>query len=362
MKIGNRFIGPGHPTYVMAELSANHGQDFPRTVRLIEAMKAAGADAVKVQTYTADTMTIACDQAPFTIGGGTLWDGRTLHDLYREASMPWEWQPKLQAIAIRLGMDFFSTPFDASAVDFLERMQVPAHKVASFELVDLPLLRKIAATRKPVVMSTGMAAQAEIAEALATLREAGSGPVALLKCTSAYPARADEMDLRTMQDMAQRFAAPVGLSDHTLGCTVAVAAVALGACIVEKHFTLSRTEPGPDAAFSMEPGEFRQMVDAIRTAEQAIGRVNYEVAPSEAKSRVFRRSLFAVADIAPGERFTEHNVRCIRPAHGLHPRHLEKILGSSATTTIARGTPLDWNLVEAAGITRELATANASSL
>lgn len=347
-KIGNRPVGPGHPTYIIAELSANHGQDFDLTVRIIEAMKEAGADAVKVQTYTADTMTIASDKPPFLIGGGTLWDGRTLHDLYQEAYMPWDWQPRLKKIANDLGMDFFSTPFDASAVDFLEAMDVPVHKVASFELVDLPLLRKIAATKKPVIMSTGMSTLEEISEAVETLRSAGSGPLVLLKCTSAYPASPDEMDLRTIQDMAVRFQTPVGLSDHTLGSTVAVAAVALGACVVEKHFTLSRATPGPDSAFSMEPGEFREMVDAIRVTEQALGRVNYEVSPKEMKSRVFRRSLFAVADIAAGEAFTPENVRVIRPAHGLHPKYLEQLLGARARVSVERGTPLSWDLVEGA--------------
>jgi pseudaminic acid synthase len=347
-KIGNRPVGPGHPTYIIAELSANHGQDFDLTVRIIEAMKEAGADAVKVQTYTADTMTIASDKPPFLIGGGTLWDGRTLHDLYQEAYMPWDWQPKLKKIANDLGMDFFSTPFDASAVEFLEAMDVPVHKVASFELVDLPLLRKIAATKKPVIMSTGMSTLEEISEAVETLRSAGSGPLVLLKCTSAYPASPDEMDLRTIQDMAVRFQTPVGLSDHTLGSTVAVAAVALGACVVEKHFTLSRATPGPDSAFSMEPGEFREMVDAIRVTEQALGRVNYEVSPKEMKSRVFRRSLFAVADIAAGEAFTPENVRVIRPAHGLHPKYLEQVLGARARVAVERGTPLSWDLVEGA--------------
>ncbi len=345
-QIGNRPVGPGHPTYIIAELSANHGQDFDLTVRIIHAMKEAGADAVKVQTYTADTMTIASDQPPFLIGGGTLWDGRTLHDLYQEAYMPWDWQPRLKKISNDLGMDFFSTPFDASAVDFLEAMEVPVHKIASFELVDLPLLRKIAATGKPIIMSTGMSTLEEISEALDTLRAAGSGPIVLLKCTSAYPASPEEMDLRTIQDMAMRFQAHVGLSDHTLGSTVAVAAVALGACVVEKHFTLSRATPGPDSAFSMEPAEFREMVDAIRVTEQALGKVNYEVSEKEMKSRVFRRSLFAVEDIAEGAEFTEQNVRVIRPAHGLHPRYLPKVLAGRARVAIARGTPLSWDLIE----------------
>ena len=338
--LGGRLVGSGQPTYIIAELSANHGQDFAHSVRIIEAMRKAGADAVKIQTYTAETMTLASDQPPFLIGGGTLWDGRTLHDLYQEAYMPWDWQPKLQAVAADLGLDFFSTPFDASAVDFLEAMNVPCHKVASFELVDLPLLRKIAATHKPVIASTGMATEDEIAEAVKTLREGGCTQLALLKCTSAYPALPEEMHLRTITDMAARFGVPVGLSDHTMGHTVPVAAVALGACIVEKHFTLSRATPGPDSAFSLEPEEFAAMVTAIRTTEKALGRVNYQVSANEAMSRQFRRSLFVVADVKAGEPFTAQNVRSIRPGHGLHTRHLDEVLGQRAVRDLKRGTPL----------------------
>ncbi|MEQ2010478.1 MAG: pseudaminic acid synthase [Limisphaerales bacterium] len=350
LTIGSRKIGPGHPAYIIAELSANHGQDFDQAVRIVRAMASAGADAVKVQTYTADTLTIACDNEFFRIGGGTLWDGRTLHDLYQEAFMPWEWQPKLQAVGNELGLDFFSTPFDASAVDFLEAMNVPCHKVASFELVDLPLLKKIAATRKPVIASTGMATQDEIAEAVKTLRDGGCTQLALLKCTSAYPAQPEEMHLRTIADMAARFGVPVGLSDHTMGHTVPVAAVALGACIVEKHFTLSRATPGPDSTFSLEPDEFKAMVTAIRTTEKALGRVNYEVSANEAKSRQFRRSLFVVADVKAGEPFTAQNIRSIRPGHGLHTRHLGEVLGKRAARDLQRGTPLSWELVgDAAG-------------
>ena len=347
LHIGSRRVGPGQPAYIIAELSANHGQDFDQAVRIVRAMAAAGADAVKVQTYTADTLTIACDNEFFRIGGGTLWDGRTLHDLYQEAFMPWDWQPKLQAITTELGLDFFSTPFDASAVDFLEAMNVPCHKVASFELVDLPLLRKIAATRKPVIASTGMATQEEIAEAVQTLRDGGCTQLALLKCTSAYPALPEEMHLRTIADMSARFGVPVGLSDHTLGHTVAVAAVALGACIVEKHFTLSRATPGPDSTFSLEPEEFAAMVAAIRTTEKALGRVNYEVSANEAKSRQFRRSLFVVADVKAGEPFTTQNIRSIRPGHGLHTRHLAEVLGKKATREVKRGMPLSWELISA---------------
>lgn len=344
--IGGRKVGPGHPVYVIAELSANHGQDFDQAVRIIRAMKESGADAVKVQTYTADTLTIPCSNEYFRIGGGTLWDGRTLHDLYQEAYMPWEWQPKLQAVTEELGMDFFSTPFDDSAVDFLEAMAVPVHKVASFELVDLPLLRKIASTKKPIIASTGMATQDEIAEAVKTLREGGCSQLALLKCTSAYPALPEEMNLRTIPDISARFGVPAGLSDHTMGHTVPVAAVALGACIVEKHFTLDRKVPGPDSTFSLEPAEFKAMVEAIRITEKALGKVNYEVSANESKSRQFRRSLFVVADVKAGEAFTTKNVRSIRPGHGLHTRHLGEIIGKAAAQDITGGTPLDWSMVQ----------------
>ena len=263
VKIGNRFIGPGHPVYIVAELSANHRQDYDEAVRLIHAAKDTGADAVKLQTYTPDTMTIDIDLELFRHGKGSLWAGRTLYDLYTEAYTPWEWQPKLKKIANDLGLDLFSTAFDPSAVDFLEEMGVPVHKVASFEIVDIALIEKMARTGKPLIISTGMATLAEIEEAVQTARNAGATQIALLKCTSAYPAPPEEMNLRTIPHLAQAFDVPVGLSDHSLGIAVPVAAVALGACIVEKHFTLSRDDTGPDSAFSLEPREFKKMVTAI---------------------------------------------------------------------------------------------------
>lgn len=345
MKINQHLIGQGQPCYIIAELSANHAGDYTIAEQTVRAMKAAGADAVKVQTYTADSITLKSDLPPFRIGGGTLWDGRTLYDLYQEAYMPWEWQPRLQAVATAIGLDFFSSPFDATAVDFLEGMQVPAYKIASFELIDHPLLRKVAATRRPVIMSTGMATQEEIEESLGVLRVGGSGPVALLKCTSSYPALPEMMNLRTIQDMQARFQLPVGLSDHSDGHTISVAAVALGACIVEKHFILSRAQGGPDSAFSLEPAEFRALVDAVRATEQALGCVRYGGMPDEEKSRIFRRSLFAAEDISVGEAFTPRNVRCVRPALGLHPRHLDEVLAARSACYIARGTPLAWELV-----------------
>ena len=345
ISINGRSIGPGHPVYIIAELSANHGGDFDEAVRIVRAMKEAGADAVKLQTYTADTLTIDCDSGHFRIGGGTLWDGRTLHELYGEASMPWEWQPKLKDLAKELGMDCFSSPFDASAVDFLEEMGVPTHKIASFELVDLPLIRRVAATGKPMILSTGMASEEEIEEALGVSREAGARQIALLKCTSSYPADAAQMHLRTIPVMQEKFGVPVGLSDHTMGTAVPVTAVALGACIVEKHFTMDRSVPGPDAAFSLEPSEFKEMVEAIRTAEAALGEVTFGGDAEEKKSRVFRRSLFVVVDVAKGEPFTAENLRSIRPGGGLHPQFLEGIVGRKASCDIAKGTPLDWVLV-----------------
>lgn len=341
--INNRCVGPGFPVYVVAEMSANHNQDFDRAIRLVEAAKQAGADAIKVQTYTPDTMTIDCDSEHFQIQG-TLWDGRTLYDLYKEAYTPWDWQPRLKQIADELGIDLFSTPFDVTAVDFLEDMGVPAYKIASFENVDLPLLRQIAATGKPVIMSTGMATLAEIDEGVRAIRESGSGQLALLKCVSAYPARPGEMNLRTIPNLAETFHLPVGLSDHTLGTAVPVAAVALGACIVEKHFTLSRAIPGPDSAFSLEPQEFDEMVRDIRVTERALGQVCYEVTEQELASRDLRRSLFVVRDVEAGEMFTAENVRSIRPGHGLHPRHLGEVIGRRASRDIERGTPLAWDL------------------
>jgi N-acetylneuraminate synthase len=344
IEINNRRIGPGYPTYVIAEMSANHNQNFDQAVKILEAAKEAGADAIKLQTYTPDTLTIDCNNEYFQIRG-TLWDGRTLYDLYNEAYMPWGWQPRLKEIANEMGLDLFSTAYDDMAVDFLEAMAVPAYKIASFENIDLPLLRRIAQTGKPIIMSTGMATLAEIDEAVRTIREAGSSQLALLKCTSAYPASPKEMNLRTIPHLAEAFNVPVGLSDHTLDIAVPVAAVALGACIVEKHFTLSRDIPGPDSAFSLEPYEFKVMVEAVRTAKKALGSVHYGASEREAVSRVFRRSLFVVQDMKAGEMFTLENARSIRPGYGLHTRYLEEVVGRYASRDIKRGTPLTWDLV-----------------
>ena len=345
MEIQGRPIGQGFPTYILAEMSANHNQNFDEAVKIIEAAKDAGADGVKLQTYTPDTMTIDCDNDYFQIGKGTIWEGRNLCDLYREAFTPWEWQPKLKEIADQQGIDLFSTPFDPTAVYFLEEMNVPAYKIASFEIVDMPLIRRIAQTGKPIILSTGMATLAEIDEAVTTIRDAGNNQLALLKCTSAYPARPEDMNLLTIPHLTQAFDVPVGLSDHTLDIVVPVAAVALGACIVEKHFTLSRAKPGPDSAFSLEPPEFRAMVDSVRTTEKALGRVCYGASENEMKSRVFRRSLFVVQDMKADEMFTAQNVRSIRPGHGLHTRYLDVVLGKKARIDIDRGTPLSWDII-----------------
>lgn len=345
IRVGRHTIGPGHPTYIVAEISANHRQDYEEAVKLVHAAKEIGADAVKLQTLTPDTITLKSDRAEFRVGGGTLWDGRTLYDLYAETYMPWDWQPKLKEVANGLGLDLFSSPFDPTAVDFLEKMDAPAYKVASFEIVDLPLIERMARTRKPLILSTGMATRKEIQAAIDAARGAGARQIALLKCNSGYPAPAEEMNLRTIPDMQTRFRVPVGLSDHTLGIAASVAAVSLGACIIEKHFTLSRSLPGPDSAFSLEPPEFKAMVDAIRTTEGALGRARYGPTAAERKSLPFRRSLFVVEDMKKGDRFTETNVRSIRPASGLPPGDLKKVLGRRARRDIARGTPLRRDLI-----------------
>ena len=344
-EINGRTIGPEQPAYLVAELSGNHNQDFDQAVEMVKAAAEAGADAVKLQTYTPDTITIDCDDEHFRIGEGTVWEGRTLYDLYGEAYTPWEWQPELKAIANELGMDLFSTPFDFTAVDFLEEMGVPCYKIASFEIVDLPLIRRVAATGKPMIISTGMASLAEIGEAVTTAREAGCDQLCLLKCTSAYPASPEMMNLRTIPDLVEQFGVVAGLSDHTLSPVVPAAAVALGASVIEKHFTLDRALEGPDSTFSLEPQEFKSMVESVRTVEKALGSVSYGSGEGEKASRAFRRSLFVVQDMEEGEEFTEENVRSIRPGAGLHPRHLEDVLGSRAKVAIARGTPLSWDLI-----------------
>lgn len=338
-KINNHLIGSGQPVYIIAEMSANHNQSFDQAVKIIEAAKEAGADAIKLQTYTPDTLTIDCDNEYFRIKG-TLWEGKTLYELYKEAYTPWEWQPKLQKIAQKLNIDFFSTAFDNTAIEFLEKMNVPAYKVASFENVDMLLLRRIAQTGKPVIMSTGMATLEEINEAVNAVHEAGCSQLALLKCTSAYPAPPEEMNLRTISNLIETFTIPVGLSGHSLELAIPVAAVALGASIIEKHFTLSRNESGPDSSFSLEPREFKNMVDAVRTTEKSLGSIRYNAGKHEESSRIFRRSLFVTKDMKAGDVFTIENIRSIRPGFGLHTRFFNEVLEHRALHDIKRGTPL----------------------
>lgn len=348
ISIAGRAIGPGHPVYVIAEVSANHGQRYETAERLVRGAKDAGADAVKLQTYTPDTITIDSDAPPFRHGSGSLWAGETLHHLYERAYMPWEWQPRLKALADELAIHLFSSPFDPTAVEFLLGMEVPAFKVASFELVDLPLIQAMARTGRPLVISTGMATEGEVDEAVAAARDGGAREIALLKCTSAYPAPPESVNLRAIPAMAERWRVPIGLSDHTVGLTAAVGAVALGACIVEKHIVGSHDDQTTDEVFSLDLFEFRSMVEAIRTTERALGEPRLEPRAEEEESRRFRRSLFVVEDVAAGEPLTERNVRSIRPADGLHPRHLRDVLGRRAARAIKRGTPLSWDLLQPA--------------
>lgn len=330
--------------FIIAEISANHGQNFKKAVAMIKKAKQCGADAVKFQTYTPDTLTIDVDNKYFKIKH-PKWGGQTLYQLYKGAYTPWKWFKKLKKIADDEGILFFSTAFDKTAVDFLEQIGVCFHKVASFELVDLPLIEYMAKTKKPMILSTGMSTALEIKEAVATARKSGAKDITLLKCVSSYPAKPEDMNLNTIADMKKKFKCPIGISDHTLGTTVSVAAVALGAVAVEKHFTLSRNYKTADSFFSLEPNEFRQLTQSIRMVEKALGQVRYGLTPAEKKSKVFRRSLFAVKDIGKGERFNEENVRSIRPANGLKPKYLKSVLGKKAKKNIKKGTPLSADLI-----------------
>jgi len=347
LRIGARHIGPGKPVYVVAEVSGNHNQSLDRAVQIVEEACRAGVDAIKLQTYTPDTLTIDCDNKWFRVKGtNAAWRGKTLYGLYQSAYTPWEWHAVLQRTAARHGVDLFSTPFDATAVDFLERLNVPAYKVASFEVGDLELLRKIGSAGKPVILSRGMATLDDIRRAVKTLRDGGAGPVAVLHCVSSYPAKPDEMNLVTIPALGKKLRCVVGLSDHTLGIEVAVASVSLGASIIEKHVTLRRADGGPDAAFSLEPAELRELVRAVRNVEQAIGTPQYGPGRRESSNLVFRRSLFVVQDVRKGERFTTTTVRSIRPGYGIAPRFLRSVLGRKATRNLRRGTPLSWEVVE----------------
>lgn len=335
-------IGRAGCVYIIAEMSANHLQSFENAKKIVEAAKKCGVDAVKLQTYTPDTQTISSRNKEFSISG-TIWDGKNLYELYQEAYTPWEWQKELKEYAMSLGLDCFSTASDILSVDFLESIGMPMYKVSSFEVVDLPLLRRIGATKKPVILSTGMATLAEIDEAVNTLRSSGTTELALLKCTSAYPAPYEEIHLNTIPHLRDAFNCPVGISDHTLGTAVSVASVALGASVIEKHITLSRDAGGPDAEFSMEPAEFKALVDDVRNVEKALGSVCYGVTPAQRPLTAFRRSLYVVKDVLQGEFFTEKNVKSIRPSNGLHPRMWDVVLDSKAACDIAAGTPLKFN-------------------
>ncbi|MEJ5351524.1 MAG: pseudaminic acid synthase [Melioribacteraceae bacterium] len=332
--------------FIIAELSANHNQKFEIAVESIKAIKECGADAVKLQTYTPDTITINCDNEYFQIKQGTIWDGITLYELYKKAYTPWEWQPKLKEIAEELGLICFSTPFDKTAVNFLEEMNVPAYKIASFEIVDIPLIEYVASKGKPIIISTGIATEDEIKEAVDACRRMNNNQIALLKCTSEYPAPIEDANLNTIPLLKEKFNTVVGLSDHTTGTTAPVAAVALGARIIEKHFILDKNLGGPDAAFSLEPNEFKKMVDEIRQVEKALGKATLELNDKIKKSRTFARSLFVVKDIKAGEILTEENVKSIRPSYGLPPKYLKDVLGKKAKADIKKGTPLNWNLIE----------------
>jgi N-acetylneuraminate synthase len=344
LSIDGRPIGADHPPYVIAEMSGNHNGDIERAFALIDAARAAGADAVKLQTYSADTITIDHHGPGFDIVGG-LWDGRSLYELYQEASTPWDWHEALFERARRQGIGIFSSPFDPTAVDLLEKLAAPAYKIASFELIDLSLIDLCARTGKPLIMSTGMASDAEIAEAVATVRGAGNEQIVLLHCVSGYPTPVGESNIRRITRLAERFGMSIGLSDHTPGTTVPIAAIALGATVVEKHFTLCRADGGPDADFSLEPDELRQLVDGVRAAWQCLGDGDEKIKPSEAQSLQYRRSLYVVADVGAGEIFTAQNVRSIRPGFGLPPKEIAKVIGRRASRAVTRGSPLDWSMV-----------------
>lgn len=346
IKIGNKIIGENSPVFIIAEMSANHLQDFNKAVEILKAAKDAGADAIKLQTYTPDTITIDCDNEYFQITQGTIWDGTTLHKLYEEAYAPWDWQPKLKKIAEEEGLICFSSPFDNTAVDFLEEMNIPAYKIASFEITDIPFIEYIASKGKPVIMSTGIANLSDIEEAVNACKRMGNNQIILLKCTSAYPSPMEEVNLKTIPNLSETFDVITGLSDHTLGSGVSIAAVALGAKVIEKHFTLSRNEKGPDAAFSMEPKEFKKMVEDIRNVEKALGKVTYDLTEKQKKSKEHSRSLFVVKDIKEGEIITEENVRSIRPGFGMETKYIKDILGKTLKIDLKKGTPMEWKFIK----------------
>ena len=346
INIGGNILGEKYPPFIVAEMSGNHNQSLERALQIVVAAARAGAHGIKLQTYTADTMTLDVNKDDFFIeDADSLWQGRSLHDLYQEAYTPWEWHEPIFKRCRELGLMAFSTPFDETAVDFLERLDAPCYKIASFENTDLPLIRKVAATGKPMIISTGMASVAEIDETVRVAREAGCEDLILLKCTSSYPASPEESNLLTIPHMQKLFNCPVGLSDHTMGIGAAVASVALGACLIEKHFTLSRADGGVDAAFSMEPGEMRQLVIETERAWQALGKINYGPGEQESKSLKFRRSLYIAKDMLAGEVLTPENLRIVRPGYGLEPKYYDVLLGKKVNQAVKKGTPLSWDLI-----------------
>lgn len=344
--IGNHTISNQDKTFIIAEMSANHLQDYNRAIEIVHAAKEAGADAIKLQTYTADTITLDCDTSYFQLTQGTIWDGTTLYKLYQEAYTPWEWQPKIMEEAKKLGLECFSSPFDFTSVDFMEEMNMPAYKIASYEINDIPLIRKVAALHKPVIISTGIAYLEDIERALKTCKEEGNEDVILLKCVSSYPTPYEDINLATIPTIATTFDCMMGLSDHTMGSAVAAGSIAFGVKVVEKHITLKRADGGPDGSFSMEPDEFKKMVQDIRIMEKAIGTPAYQLTKTQLIEHTGSRSLFAVADIAAGENLTPQNVRSIRPGDGLHTMYYEEVLTKKARTTISKGTPLSWDLIQ----------------
>jgi len=345
IKIGNRTVGDDFPVFIVAELSANHLRNFNLAIKTIKAIKKAGADAVKLQTYTPDTITINSKNRYFRIKQGTIWDGQTLYNLYKKAYTPWQWQPKLKAIAEDLGLICFSTPLDKTAVDFLQNLNVPAYKIASFEITDVPLIEYVASKNKPIIVSTGIAKRSDIEEAVAACRRMKNNQIILLKCSSIYPTPLEEVNLRMIPKLKKDFKCIVGISDHALGNSVAIAAVALGARLIEKHFILDRKLKSPDAAFSLEPEEFKYLVKSVREVEKALGDEKYRVTEKIKRARELVRSLFVVEDIKKGEMFTQENLRSIRPGNGLAPKYLKDILGKRAKRDIKRGVPLKWDMV-----------------
>lgn len=345
MKIGNRTVGVGEKPYLIAEMSGNHNFSLDRALEIVDAAAASGADAIKLQTYTADTMTLNVDTADFIINDpASLWNGRQLYDLYKEAHTPWDWHAPIMERASAHNMHCFSSPFDATAVDFLESLNVLAYKIASFEMVDLPLIRKVASTGKPLIISTGMASVSEIGEAVIAARGAGATDIILLKCTSTYPATPENSNLNTIPNLRETFGCAVGLSDHTMGCGVAVASVVFGACVIEKHFTLARADGGVDSAFSMEPAEFAVMRAECDRASQALGAVRYGVSAEE-KSKQFRRSLYIAKDVKAGEELTPENLRAVRPGYGLPPKFYDNFIGKRVHRDLAEGTRVTWDIL-----------------